>query len=177
MLQPGEIARSVYLPKGTWYDWHSDVAHTGESYISADAPLERIPLFARGGSVIACHATALQSTSEHQAPELELHLFVPNEDGEFRSFLHEDDGKTKAHEKGAFVRTAFVATRKGNALRLRASVTGQGYAEHQRRSFTLVLHGAVQDVEVNGHKLQATQGRVKFDNRGEAFDAVVKLAH
>jgi alpha-glucosidase len=177
VLKPGQVARSVYLPKGTWYDWHTGVAHPGESYISAQAPLERIPLFARGGSVIACHAKALKSTAEHQAPELELHVFVPADDGEFRSSLHEDDGKTKAHEKGAFLRTVFVTTRKGKELRLRASVTGQGYAEHQRRSFTLVLHGSVQEVEINGHKVQAPQGRVKFDNRGEAFDAVVKLGN
>jgi alpha-glucosidase len=175
VMQPGMVARSVYLPKGTWYDWHSGVAHAGESYISAEAPLERIPLFARGGSVIACHAQALQSTAQHHAPELELHLFVPGRDGEFRSTLHEDDGKTKAHEKGAFLRTVFTTTRKGNELRLRASVTGQGYAEHQRKKLTLVLHGNVQEVEIDGHKLQTTSGRVTFDNRGEAFVAVLKL--
>jgi alpha-glucosidase len=175
VMQPGMVARSVYLPKGTWYDWHSGVAHGGESYISAEAPLERIPLFARGGSVIACHARPLQSTAQHHAPELELHLFVPGQDGEFRSTLHEDDGKTKAHEKGAFLRTVFTTTRKGNELRLRASVNGQGYAEHQRQKLTLVLHGNVQEVEINGHRLQTTSGRVTFDNRGEAFQAVLKL--
>jgi alpha-glucosidase len=176
VLQAGQVARRVYLPKGTWYDWYTDVAHAGESYISADAPLERIPLFARGGAMIACHAQVLQSTAEHQAPELELHVFVPGEDGEFRSTLHEDDGTTKAHEKGAFLRSTFVATRQGNELRLRASVTGQGYAEHRRRRFTLVFHGIVEEVEVNGHELPASQGRVTFDNRGEPFDAVVKLS-
>jgi alpha-glucosidase len=175
VMKPGQTARSVYLPKGTWYDWYTSVLHAGESYVTADAPLERIPLFARGGSVIATHAKALQSTAEHQATELELQLFVPSEDGEFRSTLHEDDGKTKAHERGAFWRTAFTTTRKGNELRLRASVTGQGYAEHQRRSFVLIVHGAFQEIEVNGHQVSAQAGRVKFDNRGEAFEAVLKL--
>jgi hypothetical protein len=89
--------------------------------------------------------------------------------------LHEDDGQTKAHEKGAFLRTTFTTTRKGDELRLRASVTGQGYPEHQRRSFTLVLHGSVQEVTINGHQQQVSQGRVKFDNRGEAFDLIAKL--
>ena len=127
--------------------------------------------------MIACHATVLQSTAEHQALELELHVFVPSEDGEFRSTLHEDDGKTKAYEQGAFLRSAFVTTRKANELRVQASVTGNGYAEHRRRSFTLVFHGIVQGIAVNGQPVQATQGRVKFDNRGEAFDVVVKLGN
>jgi alpha-glucosidase len=175
-MQPGVTARSVYLPKGTWYDWHSDEKHTGESYVTAQAPLNRIPLFARGGSIIACHAQALTSTAEHQTSELELHLFVPNEDGEFRSTLHEDDGTTKQHEQGAFWRTTFTTTRRGNELRVRAAVTGQGYPEHQRRSFTLVVHGSVQEIAINGHQLQATQGRVKFDNQGAAFDVLAKVS-
>jgi hypothetical protein len=75
------------------------------------------------------------------------------------------------------LRTTFVTTRKGSELRVRASVTGQGYAEHQRRSFTLVFHGSVQEVAINGHQVAAPQGRVKLDNRGEAFDVVVKLGN
>jgi alpha-glucosidase len=175
VLQPGVVARSVYLPEGTWYDWHNGQAHAGERHITAQAPLERIPLFARGGSVIACHSKPLRSTAEHQQPDIELHVFVPADDGEHRSTLHEDDGKTKAHEKGAYLRTTFTTTRKGNELRVRAAVSGQGYPEHQRKSFTLILHGSVQEIEINGHKQQVTQGRLKFDNRGEAFDVIAKL--
>jgi alpha-glucosidase len=175
VMKPGQTARSVYLPEGTWYDWHTGAAHAGERYVTAQAPLEQIPLFARGGCVIACHAKSLQSTAEHQSSALELHVFVPAADGETRSTLHEDDGKTKAHEKGAFLRTTFTTTRKGNELRVHAGVSGQGYPEHQRQSFILVLHGSVQEVEVNGHKQQVTDGRVKLANRGEAFDVLVKL--
>jgi alpha-glucosidase len=175
VLKPGVTERSVYLPKGTWYDWYDDTVHAGQSYVTALAPLERIPLFARGGSIITCHAKALQSTGEHHAAELELHVFVPGEDGEYRSSLHEDDGKTKAHQKGAFLRTSFVTTRQGNELRVRASVTGQGYPEHKRRAVTLVVHGPLQELELNGHKLPATNNRVRFENRGEAFEALLRL--
>ncbi len=175
VMKPGQTARSVYLPKGTWYDWYSSQRHGGELYVTAHAPLDRIPLFARGGSVVACHEHALQSTAEHHASSLELHVFVPSEDGEFRSTLHEDDGKTKAHEKGAFLRTTFTTTREGRELRVRATVAGNGYAEHQRRRFTLVLHGDVQEVALGGHQLSASQGRVSFDNRGEAFELTLKL--
>ncbi len=176
VLKPAQTARSVYLPSGTWYDWHTGAVHEGESYVTAQAPLERIPLFARGGAVIACHELAIQSTTEHQADGLELHVFVPQQDGEFRSTVHEDDGKSKAYEKGAFLRTAIIATRNGGDLLLRASVTGQGYPEHRRRRFTLVFHGNVQEVQQSGHQLPVEQGRVQLDNRGEAFELLVKLA-
>jgi alpha-glucosidase len=177
VLKAGQTARSVYLPAGTWYDWHSGQVHAGETYVTTSAPLERIPLFARGGSVIACHAQKLQSTAEHQAEKLELHWFAPRANGEYRSTLHEDDGKTKAHEKGAFLRTTFTSLRRGGELCLRATVTGQGYPEHRRRRLSLVLHGSIQEIELNGHQLQASRGVVEFDNRGEAFEIVAKLGN
>ncbi len=175
VMAPGQLARSVYLPKGTWYDWYSDERHLGERYITAQAPLERIPLFARGGSIVACHARPLISTGGHQAEELELHLFVPGEDGQFHSLLHEDDGKTRAHEQGAFVRTTFQLIRKGDALTLHARVTGQGFPEHQRRSFTLVVHGPLLKLALNGQPVRLEQGRVSFNNRGESFGLVATV--
>jgi alpha-glucosidase len=175
VMKPGVVARSVYLPKGNWFDWHSGQEHGGELYVTAQAPLDRIPLFARGGAVIACHSQALCSTAEHQTANLELHLFVPSDDGEFSSSLHEDDGKTKAYEKGAFLRTTFTTSRRGSELRVRADIAGQGYPEHQRRSFTLVLHGSVQEVALDGQPLQPHRGRVTFDNRGAAFELTLKV--
>ncbi len=50
---PDIRARDVYLPTGSrWYDWHSDQVYEGGQTIHADAPLERIPLFARAGARI-----------------------------------------------------------------------------------------------------------------------------
>ncbi len=176
ILKAGATTRSVYLPRGSWYDWHTGALHAGESYVSVDAPLDRIPLFARGGSVIACHRATLQSTAEHQAEELELHVFIPSHDGEYASLLHEDDGKTKAHEQGSFLRTRFVLTREATRVRLHASISGKGYAEHRRRRLILVLHGAVQALEVDGRALQLENGSVTLHNPGTGFYLLAKLA-
>jgi alpha-glucosidase len=176
VLQAGVTARSVYLPAGTWYDWYTDQAHPGQRYVTAPAPLDRIPLFARGGAVIACFAQAPLSTKQAAQGELELHLFVPQEDGELRSSLHEDDGTSKAYQQGAFLRTTFTTTRTASELRVRATVTGQGYAEHQRQSFTLVLHGPAQEIRINGHPVSATAGRIHVDNPGVAFELTARVS-
>src|SRR5205823_9524128 len=49
---PGATARQVYLPEGTWYDWHSGERFSGKRYLAAATPMEHIPLYARGGAVI-----------------------------------------------------------------------------------------------------------------------------
>ncbi len=47
-LGPGQTARHVYLPQGTWVDWYTGERHAGGQFITASAPLDRIPIFARG---------------------------------------------------------------------------------------------------------------------------------
>ena len=45
-------SRKVYLPAGGWFDYFSGDYYEGGQWITAEAPLERIPLFVRDGSII-----------------------------------------------------------------------------------------------------------------------------
>jgi alpha-D-xyloside xylohydrolase len=50
-LEYGARKRKVYLPAGTtWTDAWTDKKISGGQWIEADAPLERIPVYLRGGS-------------------------------------------------------------------------------------------------------------------------------
>nr|BFF25159.1 glycoside hydrolase family 31 protein [Glycomyces mayteni] len=52
VVEPGATERRVYLPQGaTWTDLHTGAAHEGGRWITADAPLERIPVFVRDGAL------------------------------------------------------------------------------------------------------------------------------
>ncbi len=45
--------RPVYLPRGCgWYDYWTGVCYQGGQWMEADAPLEKIPLFVREGSIL-----------------------------------------------------------------------------------------------------------------------------
>src|SRR5262245_20606587 len=129
VLEPGQTARHVYLPQGTWIDWYTSERHAGGQFITAWAPLDRIPIFARGGRIIPTYASAPASTMDHHPELLELHIMVPDEDGEFFSQLHEDDGVSLAFQSGAYVRTTFCLTRQKGRVRVSARVTGDGYPE------------------------------------------------
>ncbi len=52
ILQSGATRRLVYLPKGLWYDFWTGVPCTGGSTTEVAAPLDVVPLFVRGGSII-----------------------------------------------------------------------------------------------------------------------------
>ncbi|WP_396657948.1 TIM-barrel domain-containing protein [Microbacterium sp.] len=50
VLEAGATERTVHLPEGEWTDaWTGDL-HTGGTTIAAPAPLERIPVYLRGGA-------------------------------------------------------------------------------------------------------------------------------
>lgn len=52
-LEGKRHVRSVYLPRGCgWYDYWTGVYYQGGQWMEADAPLEKLPLFVREGSIL-----------------------------------------------------------------------------------------------------------------------------
>ncbi len=90
----------VYLPEGRWYDFYTDQVFEGGSEVLVEAPLEKLPLFVRAGSVlpmqepVQCTAGAFQGL-------LQLHVYAGGESSGGIVF-YEDDGVSFEHEKGAF---------------------------------------------------------------------------
>lgn len=143
VVRPGETARQVYLPEGDWYDWHTGERPTGPRHVIAPTPMDRIPVYARGGAVIPMWPSAPPSTDGYHPASIELHLFVPTADGTYTSQLHEDDGLTVG---GGFLRTTITVIRSGEVVTVRTETAGDGYPEHARERFELVVHGDGADV-------------------------------
>ncbi|CAL9639382.1 hypothetical protein SUDANB105_06307 [Streptomyces sp. enrichment culture] len=52
VLDPGTDRRAVRLPRGRWYDTVTERAYEGPAQVLVEAPLSRVPVFARAGSVV-----------------------------------------------------------------------------------------------------------------------------
>ncbi|MGZ4477492.1 MAG: glycoside hydrolase family 31 protein [Nocardioidaceae bacterium] len=167
---PGATARQVYLPAGDWYDWHTGEPVGGSRFLVANTPMDRIPIFARGGAVVPMWVEAPPSTSGYQPETVELHLFVPRRDGTFSSQLAEDDGLTFAARDGAFFRTRFTVVRDGSTVTLTAAVEGDGFPEFRRTAFHLVLHGAAPSVlHLDNTEVAGRDGTYPIPNSGTGF--------
>jgi alpha-glucosidase len=170
VVGPGVTARQVYLPSGDWYDWHTGELIGGRRFLTVATPLDRIPIYARGGAVIPMWLEAPDSTSNYRPTVIELHLFVPVTDGAYSSMLQEDDGLTLAALRGACYRTAFAVERAGTELTVKAEASGGGYPEFARERFVLVLHGAAPDVAtLDDAMITGTGGRFDIPNTGNGF--------
>src|SRR3989442_998567 len=88
VFEKGVTSRSVYLPRGIWYDFWTRDKIEGAREIARKVDLETIPLYVRAGAVIPL-APVKQYTEEKLDGPVTL-IVHPGADGAFS--LYEDDG-------------------------------------------------------------------------------------
>ena len=94
-------ARPVYLPSGAdWYDFHTGKRLPGGQTVDTAAPLGRMPLYVRAGSIVPV-GPDVQYSSEKPAGDVTLFVYT-GANGSFE--LYEDDGVSYGYEKGEFSR-------------------------------------------------------------------------
>jgi alpha-glucosidase len=158
IYQPGRTYRSVYLPRGEWYDWWSGerVGSTESATpILAAAPLERMPMYARAGAIIP-GGPALRYADERPLDRLALDLYPG--DGEFT--LYEDDGHSYAYEQGEFCTTRYTLRRDGDMLVFSAAAREGAYVPPQRTI----------EVRVHGPDGWAADRPLAFEDDGGAWE-------
>ena len=119
--------RNLYLPAGIWYDFWTGESETGGRTLTADAPLARIPIYVRAGSILPV-GPPMQYTGEKPNDPIELRIY-PGADGSFT--LYEDDGSSYEYQHGqsSVIRldwhdtanTLTIGTRQGNFQGMLAS--------------------------------------------------------
>ena len=96
-------SRSVYFPKGGWYDFYSGKYIEGGQTLTVDAPYERIPVFARSGSILTL-GPMMQWSDEKPADLIHI-LVYEGADGQFT--LYEDEGTNYNYERGKYATIPF----------------------------------------------------------------------
>ncbi len=137
----GATSRSVYLPRATWYDFWTGAKLSGEQTIQAAAPLAKLPLYIRAGSILPLGPT-MEWTTEKAEDPIELRIY-PGADGEFT--LYEDENDNYNYEKGTHATIAMHWSDKTRTLAIDdRQGTFPGMLE--KRTFRIVLvqpnHGA-----------------------------------
>ena len=95
--QEGATERYVYLPPAArWYDFWTGKSMKGNQRFDAPAPLDRIPLYVKAGSILPMGPEVEYAQQEPDAP-IELRVYR-GADGHFN--LYEDQGDTYNYEKG-----------------------------------------------------------------------------
>lgn len=160
VVREGATKRHVYLPKGdSWVDWWTGIRYEGGTEIETDAPLDRLPLFARAGAALPTQQV-IQNTGEMARLPLTISVVAG---GRRSASFYEDAGDGYDNAKGQS-RTTTVA--QSDQL-FRISTSG-GYSGARRlRVEVLGVDKAPKEVRAGGASIKSSfdpsTRRLRFD--------------
>ncbi|HEX9006837.1 MAG TPA: TIM-barrel domain-containing protein, partial [Bacteroidota bacterium] len=173
VLAPGAREREVLLPAGGWYDFWADTAlQAGGKAVTVAAPLARLPLFVREGTVLPARQV-VQFTGEAPIDPLTLRCYPGAAGKEYESMYYEDDGNSFAYTRGAYLRRTVTQRRGEGATTIRLS-PWEGSYRPPVRGLVLEVKSIVRrpsKVAVNGQELPSGDrpGRWAYDIAGRTL--------
>lgn len=148
VLEPGATSRTLYVPKGDWFNFWTDEMVTGGGDITVPTPLDSMPIFVKAGSVIPEYPV-MQYVGEKEIEELKLNVFYTTY--EVNSFLFEDYGETFAYEQDIYLEKKFVVNGHDNSLNIRQSIEGLYTPRYENYDFHIIgLPFAVSRIVADG---------------------------
>jgi alpha-glucosidase/alpha-D-xyloside xylohydrolase len=151
VVEKGATTRTIYLPRGAWYDFWTHERVEGGREISRPVDLETIPLYVREGSILPL-GPVKQFTGEKVDEPLSISIY-PGADGSF--LLYEDDGSSFDYRKGEWmgIQMAWDDTRRALSLQL---APGSRLLASGPRAMTVQLAGVARKITFDGKPVQVS---------------------
>lgn len=154
-----ELAK-VYLPEGKWYDLFNDKQYNGNQTILTEAPLEKLPLFVKAGSIIPMQKL-VETTRENPGDTLFLHIFKGTKENSF--VYYEDDGVSYEYEKNEFYKRTIRYNPAKNSVEFGSK---EGNYTSKFKVVCMVLHGfnvnELQNFKVNNSSLKVKEDNIRL---------------
>ena len=148
VVEQGAASRSVYLPRGNWYDFWTGERVEGGKEVSREVDLEIMPLYVRAGTILPL-GPVKQYVSESSDGPLTISIY-PGADASF--VFYEDDGKSFGYRRGQWMGINMSWNDARRALTL-SLAEGSKMLPPLRRKMELKLAETVRQVEFDGRRL------------------------
>ena len=166
VVEKGATSRTVYLPRGVWYDYWTGEGMDGGREIIRSVDLETIPLYVRGGSILPL-GPVKQFTSEKVDGPLSVSIY-PGADASF--LLYEDDGTSFNYRKGEWMGIQVAWNEAARKLTLQLA-PGSRMLPPERRNLTVDLAGTKRDVTFEGKSVELSfatgAARISSTSKGD----------
>src|SRR5690554_5438725 len=131
VLEAGQQQKTIYLPKGKWYDYWTHTLIQGGMEHQFDTPLDKMPIFIKAGTVLPEHPV-MQYVNEKSIEILDLNIFYLNNHVE--SSLYEDEGDSFDYENQGYVNKKFTVKGTETSFEITQEVEGlytESYKEYR----------------------------------------------
>lgn len=156
IVNKGMESKKIWLPEGTWYDFHNGKSYHGEQWIDYPLSIENIPVFARSGSFIPMTKT-VSSTDLYTSDNFTIRYYP---EGKTSYTQYEDDGKDNfamANKNYELIR--YEGDSRARSTKVKMSRQGAWTGMPSSREIIFEVRGN-QDpakVRINGKKLSRLQ--------------------
>ncbi len=158
VTEPRATSRHLYLPGAKWYDFWTGAVQQGGKFVDSAAPIERIPLFVRAGSILPI-GPDIEYAAEKTADPIELRIYR-GANGSFT--LYEDENDSYNYEKGTHATIPFSWDDAGHTLTIGDRV-GVFPGMLENRMFRIVFVG--ENHGVGGGLTEAADKTVKYSGK------------
>jgi alpha-glucosidase (family GH31 glycosyl hydrolase) len=175
VVRGGDTTKLVDFPDGDWVNFWTDETVRGGRALEVSAPLGKIPLFVKSGSIIPM-ARPMKYSDERPLDTLDLRVY-PGPALADSAFLYEDDGKTTAYQAGICSLTRFTqsATERSGLLHVTIRIgpaEGDYPGKLRRRVYDVELRrvgGRPGEVRVNGVRVPELPPGLRGTPGGPAY--------
>jgi len=175
VLEKGKDSIRVYLPTGTWTDFHSNIEFQGGQWIQYPLSLEHLPVFVRAGSFIPM-IRPVNNTDAYPADEL-IVRYYPADSASYLQY--EDDGRDpQAIEKKNFELIRYQGQKKGLVSTIRISREGKWEGMPASRKMTLEIrrNNRPSKVLIQGKEVQLSKSTKPAAGQSYFRDGWLKLS-
>jgi alpha-glucosidase (family GH31 glycosyl hydrolase) len=149
VVEKAATARTLYLPKGAWFDFWTGEKLEGATQIRRTVDLETTPLYVRAGSILPM-GPVKQYTLENVDEPVSMNIY-PGANADF--LLYEDDGVSFNYKKGEWTGIQMNWDDAKRTLRLRLA-PGSKRAENPQRLIQVNLLEASKRVVFTGAPIE-----------------------
>lgn len=121
VTKEGARSRSLYLPKGKWYNYWTGEMSVGQREIHIDIDIESFPFFVKAGTTLAL-LPVQQYTDEFEYDTIDLNIYY--NEGTYSSEWYDDKHDDYAYEDGYYRLVRFEQEADKELLRLKQEIEG-----------------------------------------------------
>jgi alpha-glucosidase (family GH31 glycosyl hydrolase) len=165
VYEKGAISQKVFLPEGKWINYWTGEQLQGNTEYAAAAPINKIPLFVKQGSIIPMRNYA-SSVERGNNNTLALHVY-PGDNGRFN--LLEDDGTSNDYLNGIYASTIIELNNKLDNATVKINPAEGSYSGMKStRRWVLHIHG-----EKKPQLVKINSRSVKYSYNSQTKTAVI----